>query len=623
MKKILSFLMIIIGITLTGCEYDDTNLWNEVENVKNRVTALEEAVKKTNNDISALQTIVEALQKMVYVTSVQTTADGYVINFSDGTTATITNGKDGANGTNAPIISVRLDDDNNYYWTLDGEWLLIDGEKIRANGIDGQNGENGENGENGTDAIAPQVRINDTTKEWEISTDGGNSWVSTGIVAEGKDGTNGSNGSNGLNGDSIFKSVDTSNSNYVLITLVDGTELKLARYDESAPIFIIEEAPAVAEIEYGKSAEFVVTVERVADYIINTPQGWKATYVENLLTVTAPSKDLCHYDNEGTIAITVVSAEGKSAIIKLAVIAVEPEPEPELPYELRVLTFEDADAMFEPYTLDYAGADIATWSDLIDSPQYGGPLTYGDYMSAMYTWWDEGNTELYHMFPNNYAYCFWGGGHAISNYWGEGFDDEDRNKHIAKYYGQDYVDQWAGQPGADSFLGWFNLQFMIPVAPHSGDNFCVHYGYKDFFTYIENLPEIAFEDGECRVIDHMYVTNTNYTLNQLVNGVKSEEGNTFGGSWEGLNDDAWLKIVAQGFVDIDADAYAEPDAEAEFYLVQGMNVVTDWQKWDLSVLGSVAKVRFNFLYSEDMGGNYGFTIPGYFAYDDVAVRFDK
>lgn len=622
MKKILSFLMIIIGITLTGCEYDDTNLWNEVENVKNRVTALEEAVKKTNNDISALQTIVDALQKMVYVTSVQTTADGYVINFSDGTTATITNGKDGANGTNAPIISVKLDDDGNYYWTLDGEWLLIDGEKIRANGIDGQNGENGENG---TDAIAPQVRINDTTKEWEISTDGGNSWVSTGIVAEGKDGTNGSNGSNGLNGDSIFKSVDTSNSNYVLITLIDGTELKLARYDESAPIFIIEEAPAVAEIEYGKSAEFVVTVERVADYIINTPQGWKATYVENLLTVTAPSKDLCHYDNEGTIAITVVSAEGKSAIIKLAVIAVEPEPEPEpeLPYELRVLTFEDADAMFEPYTLDYAGADIATWSDLIDSPQYGGPLTYGDYMSAMYTWWDEGNTELYHMFPDNYAYCYWGGGHAISNYWGEGFEDEDRNKHIAKYYGQDYVDQWAGQPGADSFLGWFNLQFMIPVAPHSGDNFCVHYGYKDFFTYIENLPEIAFEDGECRVIDHMYVTNTNYTLNQLVNGVKSEEGNTFGGSWEGLNDDAWLKIVAQGFVDIDADAYAEPIAEAEFYLVQGMNVVTDWQKWDLSELGPVAKVRFNFLYSEDMGGNYGFTIPGYFAYDDVAVRFDK
>lgn len=296
-------------------------------------------------------------------------------------------------------------------------------------------------------------------------------------------------------------------------------------------------------------------------------------------------------------------------------------------YELRVLTFEDKDAKFETYYLDYAdnwtGREITTWSDLIDDPQYGGPLTYADYMSAMYTWWDEGNTELTHTFPDNYAYCFWGGGHAISNYWGEGYSDEDRNNHIARYYGQDYVDQWAGQPGADASLGWFNVQMMIPVAPHSGSNFAVHYGYKDGENYIENLPEISFADGETRVIDHMYVVNTNYTLNQLVNGVKSEEGNTFGGNWEGLDENAWLKIVAYGFDDVNADTDAEPISQVEFCLVQGMEVVTDWQKWDLSGLGKVAKVRFNFLYSDEMGGKYGFTIPGYFAYDDIAVRFEK
>ena len=293
-------------------------------------------------------------------------------------------------------------------------------------------------------------------------------------------------------------------------------------------------------------------------------------------------------------------------------------------YELRVLTFEDEDAQFSEYTLDYAddwaGRTITTWSDLIDDPQYGGPLTYADYMSAEYHWYDEGNTELAHTFPDNYAYCFWGGGHAISNYWGAGWSDEDRDTHIAKYYGEDYVAENAGN---DAMLGWFNLQMMVPVQPHSGDNFSVHYGYKDFFTYIENLPELRFEDGEMHVIDHMYVTNTNYTLNQLYNGVKSEAGNSFGGNWEGLTEDAWLKIVAYGFDDVDADAYAEPISEVEFYLVQGENVVTDWQKWDLSALGEVAKVRFNFLYSDEMGGKYGFTIPGYFAYDDVAVRFPK
>ena len=610
-------------LAAVGCQYDDTNIWNEMEQIKDRVETLEKSVIQTNEDIAALQAIVNALQKNVYVVSVTPTADGYTIVFSDGATAEIKNGENGANGTNAPAISVKQDSDGNYYWTMDGEWLMVNGERVRANGIDGANGANGENGK---DAIAPQVRINENSKEWEISVDGGQTWTSTGVVAEGKDGANGANGengtdgSNGANGDSLFKKVDTSHPDYVTITLANGTEFRLARYDESVPMFIIVDAPAVAEIVFGTTAEFVVEAYNIADYVINTPEGWRANYSENVLKVTAPSKELCHYDTEGVIAISVVSDAGKSAIAKLKVKAVVAEPEPELSYELRVLTFEDADAKFEPYYLDYAGVEIATWSDLVDDPQYGGPLTYADFMSAMYTWWDEGNTELTHTFPDNYAYCFWGGGHAISNYWGEGYDDEHRDIHIAKYYGEDYVAENAGN---DSMLGWFNLQFMVPVAPHSGDNFCVHYGYKDFFSYVENLPEISFADDVARVIDHMYITNTNYTLNQLVMGVKSEAGNSFGGNWEGLTEDAWLKIVAYGFDDVEADAYAEPISEVEFYLVQGENVVTDWQKWDLSELGAVKKVRFNFLYSDEMGGKYGFTIPGYFAYDDVAVRFEK
>ena len=301
----------------------------------------------------------------------------------------------------------------------------------------------------------------------------------------------------------------------------------------------------------------------------------------------------------------------------------------ELDYVLKVLTFEDKDVRFSPYLLDYAdgwsGRDIEKWSDLIDDPQYGGPLTYADQMSAQYYWYDEGNTELFHLFPDNGGlFCFWGGGHAVSNYWGTGYSDDDRNVHIAKYYGQSYVDQWAGKPGADGALGWFLLQLMAPAAPHSGENFIVHYGYKDFFNYIENLPELSFADEQPRVIDHMYVTNTLYTLNQLHNGVKSEEGNSFGGNWTGLTEEAWMKIVAYGYRSPDADPLTdEADSEAEFYLVNGMNVVEDWQKWDLSGLGEVAKVRFNFLYSDEMGGRYGFTIPGYFAYDDVAVRFPK
>jgi len=53
------------------------------------------------------------------------------------------------------------------------------------------------------------------------------------------------------------------------------------------------------------------------------------------------------------------------------------------------------------------------------------------------------------------------------------------------------------------------------------------------------------------------------------------------------------------------------------------SVVTTWQKWDLSVLGEVVSVGFNLVGSADLYGDWGLNAPAYFAYDDVAVRFDK
>ena len=97
------FYRVVACVTLTlaalsSCSYDDGNLWEEVEQIKNRVTTLEEAAIKANQDIVALQTIVGALQKNVYVASVTPTANGYTILFTDGTTANISNGANGTNG---------------------------------------------------------------------------------------------------------------------------------------------------------------------------------------------------------------------------------------------------------------------------------------------------------------------------------------------------------------------------------------------------------------------------------------------------------------------------------------------------------------------------------------------
>jgi hypothetical protein len=78
-----------------------------------------------------------------------------------------------------------------------------------------------------------------------------------------------------------------------------------------------------------------------------------------------------------------------------------------------------------------------------------------------------------------------------------------------------------------------------------------------------------------------------------------------------------VKAVAIGY-----DADGNEPGRVEIYLCNGPdNIVTEWTKWDLSSLGKVVKVDFNITGSSDNG--YGFSQPAYFAYDDVAVRFDK
>ena len=64
------------------------------------------------------------------------------------------------------------------------------------------------------------------------------------------------------------------------------------------------------------------------------------------------------------------------------------------------------------------------WDALIDSPQYGGPLLYGEYdeagftyLGTDYSWHDQDNTELAsELCESNGAAIYWNGGHAVSNY---------------------------------------------------------------------------------------------------------------------------------------------------------------------------------------------------------------
>lgn len=241
MKKLLTLFAAISMLFVASCggdEYDDTALRNELTDLANRVARLEQLCQQMNTNISSLQTIVTALQNNDYVTGVTPITEngktiGYTITFAKAQPITIYHGKDGKDGQDGangkdgttPIIGVKQDTDGIYYWTLNGEWLLdANGNKIKAQGTDGKDGEEGENGkdgENGADGITPQLKIENDY--WYVSYDNGASWMQLGkaMGEDGKDGTD------GTDGDSFFKDVDSSNDEYVIFTLDDGTQIKL------------------------------------------------------------------------------------------------------------------------------------------------------------------------------------------------------------------------------------------------------------------------------------------------------------------------------------------------------------------------------------------------------------
>ena len=118
MKRIFVLMITAVALFAAGCsqEFDDSEIWKEIDSIKSR--------------ISALETVTNAYKNNLFIKSVEQIENGYIITFSDGSKATILNGKDGQNGTDGK----------------DGE----DG-KDGQNGTDGKDGEDGKDGQNGTD----------------------------------------------------------------------------------------------------------------------------------------------------------------------------------------------------------------------------------------------------------------------------------------------------------------------------------------------------------------------------------------------------------------------------------------------------------------------------------------
>ena len=86
MKKLLTMIATALVVLAAGCskEFDDSALNDRIDSLEKRM--------------SALETVMNAYKNNLFIKSVQKTDNGYVITFSDGSTATIANGKDGKDG---------------------------------------------------------------------------------------------------------------------------------------------------------------------------------------------------------------------------------------------------------------------------------------------------------------------------------------------------------------------------------------------------------------------------------------------------------------------------------------------------------------------------------------------
>ena len=140
MKKI--FFALMMGLAICACTpeaYDDTAIKEQIDNLDDRLTKVEEDLATLDLNVAAMKTLAEALKTGKYIESVTPLEDGtgYTITFSDETTIVVKNGEKGDKGETGdkgdkgdtgaagvdgktPTVIVK-EVDGVLYWFINGE----------------------------------------------------------------------------------------------------------------------------------------------------------------------------------------------------------------------------------------------------------------------------------------------------------------------------------------------------------------------------------------------------------------------------------------------------------------------------------------------------------------------
>lgn len=305
MKKFLT--IVVCAASLAACQYDDSELWRSVDDLTQRVEAIEQSVGNLNSQIKTISDCLDALSAGKVIMKVTPTETGYDLTMSDGSVISISNGKDGEKGDqgdkgdqgstgttgeagHTPVIGVKQDGDGLYYWTVDGEWLLdAQGNQVLAEG------RNGETGEAGHTPVIGAAKDDDgayywtVDGEWLVDADGNK------IKASAADGA-----------ESLFASV-SENDKEVVITLTSGTVITLPKLTGAAIAWVDE---ADYNSYYGDSQPVKITAENIVSATVTAPYGWTASInlSKNEVNVTAPWVDL-DVEYDGYIAVIAVTKD--------------------------------------------------------------------------------------------------------------------------------------------------------------------------------------------------------------------------------------------------------------------------------------------------------------------------
>ena len=289
MKKVLIGLTVLSGLLLTACNNKEVEA--RLDSIEGRVAKLEEQVKTLNDQVSLINKL---LSDKFFVSSVSETDEGYRLTLvdKDGKTTDyfVHNGKNGADGT-TPQVSLKQDTDGNYYWTVNGEWLLVGGQKVRANGTDGEDGANG---------LTPEFKVENGN--WYVRL-GDGAWQLAGPAVTEVTGP-------------ILGVDTTSKEGYVIFQLAGGDSIEVPLvaapvylhvvFDES--VFITMEAGATASTDYEVKAPAGIS------YTFDSyePEGWVVSITEpkndkGVITVTLPEDT-----DSGKILFVLNGSDGSS-----------------------------------------------------------------------------------------------------------------------------------------------------------------------------------------------------------------------------------------------------------------------------------------------------------------------